>query len=220
MFERSLNYYLLNVWWKGLCFFLELHAPFFHQQSTYWRLAGHHCALPGATISWRYWVSENDCTVTYTTYIKAPSFLFHAGLKKGMLRESESNLYDSTWLLEGGGGFWIQSKILTHLWILWSQRIAFSSSFLAPDFGFCLLGSSDHGSWRSPGYFISPGCHAVEKMTRNVWLGHKLALVSPFCFDTDVCYINISLIVILNAKTQHCATQLQQLKSLCTSRII
>ena len=31
--------------------------------------------------------------VTYTTYIKAPSFLFHAGLKNGKLRESESILY-------------------------------------------------------------------------------------------------------------------------------
>ena len=41
-----------------------------------------------------------------------------------------------------------------------------------------------------------------------------------FCFDTDVGYINISLIVILNAKTQYHARQLQQLKSLCVSRII
>ena len=65
--------------------------------------------------------------------------------------------------------------------------------FLGPDFGFWLLGSSSL-------FFF---------------------LVSVrFCFDTDVGYINISLIVILNAKTQYDARQLQQLKSLCISRII
>ena len=41
-----------------------------------------------------------------------------------------------------------------------------------------------------------------------------------FCFDTDVDYINISLIVILKAKTQYHARQLQELKSLCISHII
>ena len=62
--------------------------------------------------------------------------------------------------------------------------------FLGPDFGFWLLGRSDRGSQRSPGNFtlslLCAGCHAVEKMTRN---SHG--------------YINISLIVILNAKTQY-----------------
>ena len=65
--------------------------------------------------------------------------------------------------------------------------------FLGPDFGFWLLGSS------SLFFFL---------------------LSTRFCFDTDVGYINISLIVILNAKTQCHARQLQQLKSLCVSRII
>ena len=41
-----------------------------------------------------------------------------------------------------------------------------------------------------------------------------------FCFDTDIGYISILLIVILNAKTQYHARKLQQLKSLCISRII
>ena len=41
-----------------------------------------------------------------------------------------------------------------------------------------------------------------------------------FCFDTDVDYINISLIVILKAKTQYHARPLQEPKSLCISHII
>ena len=41
-----------------------------------------------------------------------------------------------------------------------------------------------------------------------------------FCFDTEVGYINISLIVILKAKTQYHARQLQQLRSLRISQII
>ena len=65
--------------------------------------------------------------------------------------------------------------------------------FWGPDFGFWLLGSS------SLLFFL---------------------VSARFCFDTDVGYINISLIVILNAKTQYHARQLQQLKSLCISRII
>ena len=65
--------------------------------------------------------------------------------------------------------------------------------FWGPDFGFWLLGSS------SLLFFLAS---------------------ARFCFDTDVGYINISLIVILNAKTQYHARQLQQLKSLCISRII
>ena len=40
-----------------------------------------------------------------------------------------------------------------------------------------------------------------------------------FCFDTDVGYINTLLIVILKAKTQYLARQLQQLKLLCISHI-
>ena len=84
--------------------------------------------------------------------------------------------------------------------------------FLGPDFGFLLLGSSDRGSQRSLGNFtfslLCTACHAVEKMTRNsmalqldVVISLLFLLVSGrFCFDTDVGYINISLIVILNAK--------------------
>ena len=64
--------------------------------------------------------------------------------------------------------------------------------FWGPDFGFWLLGSS------SLLFFL---------------------VSTRFCFDTDVGYINISLIVILNAKTQYHARQLQQLKSLCISRL-
>ena len=65
--------------------------------------------------------------------------------------------------------------------------------FWGPDFGFWLLGRS------SLLFFL---------------------LCTRFCFNTDVGYINISLIVILKAKTQYHARQLQQLKSLCISRII
>ena len=87
--------------------------------------------------------------------------------------------------------------------------------FLGPDFGFWWLGRSDRGSQRSPGNFIfslfCAGCHAVKKMTRNsealeldVAISLLFFLVSArFCFDTDVGNINISLIVILNAKTQY-----------------
>ena len=87
--------------------------------------------------------------------------------------------------------------------------------FLGPDFGFWLLGRSDRGSQRSPGNFtlslLCAGCHAVEKMTRNseaLELDAAIRLLfflvsARFCFDTDVGYINISLIVILNAKTQY-----------------
>ena len=43
--------------------------------------------------------------------------------------------------------------------------------FWGLDFGFCLLGSSDRGSQRSPGNLtfslFYAGCHAVEKMTKN-----------------------------------------------------
>ena len=42
---------------------------------------------------------------------------------------------------------------------------------LGPDFGFCLLESSDHGSPRFPGnltfLLLCAGCHAAEKLTRN-----------------------------------------------------
>ena len=52
----------------------------------------------------------------------------------------------------------------------------------------------------------------------------NFALFSRICkilfHDADVGYINISLIVILNAKTQYHARQLQQLKSLYISRVI
>ena len=65
--------------------------------------------------------------------------------------------------------------------------------FLGPYFGFLLLGSS------SLLFFL---------------------VTTRFCFDTDFGYINISLIVILNTKTQYHTRQLQQLKSLCISRII
>ena len=54
-------------------------------------------------------------------------------------------------------------------------------------------------------------------------IGHKFAffLVSAgYCFDRDVDYIDISLIVILKAKTQYHARQHQELKSLCISNII
>ena len=80
--------------------------------------------------------------------------------------------------------------------------------FLGPDFGFWLLGGPDRGSKRSPGNFtfsrLCAGCHAVEKMTRNsealeldVAIRLLFFLVSArFCLDTDVCYLNISLIVI------------------------
>ena len=92
--------------------------------------------------------------------------------------------------------------------------------FLGPDSGFWLLGRSDCGSQLSPGNVTSSllcaGCHAVEKMTKNrealeldVAIRLLFFLVSArFCFDTDVSYINISLIVILNAKiTQYRAIQ-------------
>ena len=65
--------------------------------------------------------------------------------------------------------------------------------FWGPDFGFWLLGSS------SLLFFL---------------------VSARFSFDTDVGYINISLIAILNSQTQYQARQLQQLKSLCISRII
>ena len=65
--------------------------------------------------------------------------------------------------------------------------------FWGPDFGFWLLGSS------SLLFFL---------------------ISARFCFDSDIGYVNISLIVILNAKTQYHARRLQQLKSLCISRII
>ena len=65
--------------------------------------------------------------------------------------------------------------------------------FWGPDFGFWLLGSS------SLFFFL---------------------VCARFCFDTEAGYINILLIVILNAKTQYHARQLQQLKSVCISRII
>ena len=65
--------------------------------------------------------------------------------------------------------------------------------FWGPDFGLWLLGSS------SLLFFL---------------------VSARFCFNADVGYINISLIVILNAKTQYHARQLQQLKSLYISRII
>ena len=117
------------------------------------------------------------------------------------------------------------------VWILDSERNVNGSTdpmvtadcsfiqFLGPDFGFWLLGRSDRGSQRSPGNFtlslLCPGFHAVEKMTRNsaalkldVATRLLFFLVSArFCFDTDFGYINILLIVILNAKTQYCAIQ-------------
>ena len=55
--------------------------------------------------------------------------------------------------------------------------------FWGPDFGFWLLGSS------SLLFFL---------------------VSARFCFDADVGHINISLIVILNAKAQYHARQLQQ----------
>ena len=78
--------------------------------------------------------------------------------------------------------------------------------FLGPDFGFWLLGRSDGGSQCSPGNFafslLCAGCHVVEKMTRNceaLELDVAICLLfffvsARFCFDTDVGYINISLI--------------------------
>ena len=61
-------------------------------------------------------------------------------------------------------------------------------------------------------FFLLPAaCRAVEKMTRNseeLKLYMAISLLSflvsaRFCFDTDSGYINISLIVVLNAKTQY-----------------
>ena len=87
--------------------------------------------------------------------------------------------------------------------------------FLRSEFGFWLLGSSDRGSQRSLGNLtfslLCAGCHAVEKMTENSYALKRavatrllLFLVSArFCFDTDVGYIIISLIVILNATTHY-----------------
>ena len=65
--------------------------------------------------------------------------------------------------------------------------------FWGSDFGFWLLGSS------------------------NLLF---LLVSARFCFDTDVGYINTSLIVILNAKTEYHARQLRQLKSLFVLRIL
>ena len=96
--------------------------------------------------------------------------------------------------------------------------------FLCPHVGFRWLGRLDRGfrlgrSDRGPqhshrNFFFSlfcARCHAVKKMTRNseapeldVAISLLFFLVSArFCFDTDVGNINISLIVILNAKTQY-----------------
>ena len=92
--------------------------------------------------------------------------------------------------------------------------------FLGPDFGFWLLGRLDQGSQCSLGNlifsFLCGGCHVVQKRTRNSdGLKQGLAtfllffLVSRrFCFNTDVGREKISLIDILNAKTQYCAWQL------------
>ena len=66
--------------------------------------------------------------------------------------------------------------------------------FLGPDFGFWLLGRSDRndrGSQRSRGTFMC-------RMSRSG--------------ESDIGYINISLIVILNAKTEYHKRQLQQMK--------
>ena len=64
--------------------------------------------------------------------------------------------------------FWIQSKILNGSA---DPMITADHGFiqiLGPDFGFWLLGSSDHGSQHFPGNLtFSPlcaGCHAVEKI--------------------------------------------------------
>ena len=87
--------------------------------------------------------------------------------------------------------------------------------FLSLEFGFWLLGSSDRGSQRFlrnlTFSLLCARCHAVEKITKNSdALKHDMAtrlllfLVSArFCFDTDVGYIIISLIIILNATTQY-----------------
>ena len=80
------------------------------------------------------------------------------------------------------------------------------TQFLGPEFGFWLLGSSDRGSQSSHGSLITSSLFYEQSMSHSR--------------ENDVGYINISLIVILNAKTQCHARQLQQLKSLCILRII
>ena len=62
-------------------------------------------------------------------------------------------------------------------------------------------------------------CSVLRRMALATSLLFFLASAG-FCFDTDVDYINISLIVILKAKTQNHAGQLQELKSLCILHII
>ena len=92
-------------------------------------------------------------------------------------------------------GFWIHSEILTHLRILWSQRIGVLSRFWARilDFGFWLFGSSDRGSQHSPGNLafslLCDGCHAVEKMTRyNNALKHD-GSVRPWFTEVSYCSV-------------------------------
>ena len=63
-------------------------------------------------------------------------------------------------------------------------------------------------------------CSVLSRMALATGLFFFFLVSAGFCFDTDVGYINISLIVILKAKTQYHARQLQQLKSLCISHII
>ena len=79
--------------------------------------------------------------------------------------------------------------------------------FLGPDFGFRLLGRSDRSDRGSSTFprkslFLSFMCR----------MSHS--------GENDVGCINISLIVIVNAKTQYHKRQLQQMKSLCASHII
>ena len=76
------------------------------------------------------------------------------------------------------------------------------SQCLGPDFGFWLLESSDRVSQRSH---------------RNLTFSLLYVQAGE---ENDIGYINVSLIVILNAKTQYHTRQLQLLKSLCISCII
>ena len=79
--------------------------------------------------------------------------------------------------------------------------------FLGPDFGFWLLGRSDRSDRGSSTFPRKSHFHSFMcRMSRSG--------------ENDVGYINISLIVILKAKTEYHKRQLQQMKSLWISRVI
>ena len=80
--------------------------------------------------------------------------------------------------------------------------------FLGPDFGFWLLGRSDR-------IVVIVDLHVPEEISLSLFM-----CAMSRSGENDVGYINISLIVILNAKTQYHKRQRQQMKSLCISRII